>query len=291
MGFGRRWRALLLWLLCLVAVSALLVAGGIWAVGFFKPFAAPLAEGCRAMSGQSGFTLAVDQTENAALITAISVRRGMPARAASIGLAVALQESKLRNITHGDMDSLGLFQQRPSQGWGTEAEILDPLHSTNAFYDELDTVAGYEDMSITEAAQIVQRSAFPDAYAQREGQGKAFASALAGLSPASLACTLKDPAAPGDPAAVAAALERAYGPVQTQTGPDGTVEITAPATAGWSYAQWAVANANALELTQVSFEGQQWVRSANDGGKNAGWQPSTAAPGQVVLTVNPSAKG
>lgn len=286
MGIGRRWRALLLWLLCLSAVLALIVAGGIWAVGYFKPFASPLSEGCRATSAGTDYTLATDQTENAALISAISVRRGMPARAASIGLAVALQESKLRNITHGDMDSLGLFQQRPSQGWGTEAEILDPVHSTNAFFDELETVKGYENMPITQAAQIVQRSAYPDAYAQREGQGKAFASALTGQSPAALTCTLKDPTAAGDPAAVTAALKHAYGTVPTQTGADGTVSIAAGEAIGWGYAQWAVANADTLSITQVSFAGQQWLRSANDGGKNTGWTPSTADPGQVIVTVH-----
>ena len=80
-----------------------------------------VTERCTAAGGGSA-ELATDQAANAALITAVAVRRGLPPRAASIALATAMQESKLRNIGHGDQagpDSRGLFQQRPSQGWGT----------------------------------------------------------------------------------------------------------------------------------------------------------------------------
>ena len=94
------------------------------------------------MNGLS-VVLTATQARNASLISAIAVRRGMPAHAATIALAAALQESKLYNLRGGDRDSLGLFQQRPSQGWGTPREILDPVHATNAFYDALDQVPGY----------------------------------------------------------------------------------------------------------------------------------------------------
>ena len=109
-----------------------------------------------------------EQAENAALIASIAVRRGLPARATSIALATAFQESKLRNIDYGDRDSLGLFQQRPSQGWGTRKQILDPEYATNAFYDALVKVDGYQSMEITVAAQQVQRSAYPLAYRKNE---------------------------------------------------------------------------------------------------------------------------
>ena len=115
----------------------------------------------RRRSTATGWSSTVEQAENAALITAISVRRGLPARAASIALATAYQESDLTNLEHGDRDSLGLFQQRPSQGWGTPEQILDPVYATNAFYDALAEVDGYESLEITEAAQEVQRSGFP----------------------------------------------------------------------------------------------------------------------------------
>ncbi|MEZ0578617.1 hypothetical protein [Nocardioides sp. MH1] len=131
-----------------------------------------------------------DQAENATLIAAIGVRRGLPARAVSIALAAAFQESKLTNIDYGDRDSVGLFQQRPSQGWGTVQQLQDPEYATNAFYDALVKVDGYEDMEITEAAQHVQRSAYPSAYADHEEDARALASALTGYSPASFTCDL-----------------------------------------------------------------------------------------------------
>ncbi|WP_121254976.1 hypothetical protein [Nocardioides ferulae] len=134
--------------------------------------------------------VSLEQAENAGLITAIAVRRGLPARAASIALATAYQESKLANIDYGDRDSLGLFQQRPSQGWGSAEQVLDPVYATNAFYDALVQVEGYESMEVTEAAQAVQRSGFPDAYADHEADGRALASALTGNSPEAFWCEI-----------------------------------------------------------------------------------------------------
>lgn len=147
-------------------------------------------EECTATVEGRTVSLSIEQAENAALIAAISVQRGMPARAASIALATAYQESKLYNLENGDRDSLGIFQQRPSQGWGTPEEILDPYHSTNAFYDALDKVEGYESMRITQAAQEVQRSGFPEAYADHEADARVLASALTGNSPHSFGCEL-----------------------------------------------------------------------------------------------------
>ncbi len=158
-----------------------LVAAGVVAVKLgLGPLPDP--QGCTADVAGREVSLDTDQSENAALITAISVQRGMPSRAASIALATAYQESKIRNIDHGDRDSLGLFQQRPSQGWGTEEQILDPYYSINAFYDALEQIDGYESMRITEAAQAVQRSGFPEAYEDHAEDARALASALAGHS-------------------------------------------------------------------------------------------------------------
>lgn len=152
----------------------------------------PLLSGeeCTAKVGNHEVSLSIEQAENAALITAISVRRGMPARAASIALATAYQESKLYNLENGDRDSLGLFQQRPSQGWGSRNEILDPVYATNAFYDALARIDGYDTMRITEAAQEVQRSGYPEAYAAHEADARVLASALTGNSPHAFSCVL-----------------------------------------------------------------------------------------------------
>ncbi len=125
-----------------------------------------------------------EQTGNAALIAALSLKRDMPPRAATIALTTAIQESKIRNLRYGDRDSLGLFQQRPSQGWGTEEEILDPVYSTNTFFDALVKYKGYESADITTIAQKVQKSGFPEAYRDHEGEGRVLASTLTGHSPA-----------------------------------------------------------------------------------------------------------
>ena len=174
----------------LVAVAALLVVGVVgWGV-LRDTTLLPGSDRCTATVDGRSTTLDLEQAENASLITAISVRRGMPARAASIALATAYQESDLRNVEFGDRDSLGLFQQRPSQGWGTQAQVQDPVYATNAFYDALAKIDGYDSLQITVAAQAVQRSGFPDAYADHEADARTLASALTGNSRAAFACDI-----------------------------------------------------------------------------------------------------
>ena len=114
----------------------------------------------------SGVTVTPEQVANAAIIAQVGRDRGLPERAVVIALATAQQESRLRNLDYGDRDSLGLFQQRPSQGWGTEAQVQDPAYAAGKFYDWLVTVPGWETGRLTDVAQAVQRSAFPEAYEQ-----------------------------------------------------------------------------------------------------------------------------
>ncbi|MFE1764668.1 C40 family peptidase [Streptomyces angustmyceticus] len=109
-----------------------------------------------------------EQVPNAKAIQATGVAMHIPARGQVVALATALQESGLRNLTHGDRDSLGLFQQRPSQGWGTASEILDPVHASTKFYEGLQKVSGWQSLSVAQAAQAVQQSGFPQAYAKWE---------------------------------------------------------------------------------------------------------------------------
>ncbi|HEX5996965.1 MAG TPA: hypothetical protein VFY84_17620 [Jiangellales bacterium] len=112
------------------------------------------------------------QRENARTIVQVGVAMGVPERGEVIALATAMQESKLYNLGHlganNDHDSLGLFQQRPSMGWGSPEQVTDPIYAATAFYLALQRVSGWESMAVTVAAQSVQRSAFPDAYAQWE---------------------------------------------------------------------------------------------------------------------------
>ncbi|MFC7247884.1 hypothetical protein ACFQO7_35935 [Catellatospora aurea] len=121
---------------------------------------------------QETFQPTAEQKRNAEVIIETGQKMGLPPRAWVIAVATAAQESTLRNLGHlGDMndhDSLGLFQQRPSAGWGTPSEITDPVYSSKAFYNGLKNVEGYDKMALTDAAQTVQVSAFPDHYAKWE---------------------------------------------------------------------------------------------------------------------------
>jgi hypothetical protein len=276
----RRRRAITVLVLCLV-----LVAGGWWAASrVIEASEILVREHCTAVVGTESFELAPEQAQNAALISAVSLDRGLSARAASIGIATAVQESKLRNIDHGDRagpDSRGLFQQRPSQGWGSEEQVMDPVYAANRFYQELELlVPDFEQVDITVAAQQVQRSAYPNAYADHEPEGRAYASALTGHSPAALNCVLKSPADPGDARALVAALGDQYSAPQPTVSEDGrTVSIPATGTQGWALVQWAVANAQQFGVTAASFGGQGWMRAEH------GWAPATGNDGAVTITL------
>jgi hypothetical protein len=130
--------------------------------------------------------LTEEQTRNAATIAGVARERGLPDRAVVIALATALQESGLRNLDYGDRDSLGLFQQRPSQGWGSPDQVQDPVYAAGKFYDGLVQVPGWEAGRLTEVAQRVQRSGFPEAYQKHEPLAQQLTAALAGDA---LTCT------------------------------------------------------------------------------------------------------
>lgn len=120
-----------------------------------------------------------EQIPNAEVVVAVGQQMSFPARGQVIALATALQESGLRNINHGDRDSVGLFQQRPSQGWGSRAQIRDPVYASTRFYKALRKIDGWQNMPLTAAAQKVQRSAFPEAYAKHEPLATALQQAIA----------------------------------------------------------------------------------------------------------------
>src|SRR3954468_18236309 len=183
-----RGRPVLVTLLVLLLVAG--TAGWVWWRGWIGTV--PIRPHCTATALGNSTELDPEQAGNAAIIASVAVRRGLPGRAATIGIATAMQESKLVNLPGGDRDSIGLFQQRPSQGWGTPAQVRDPVYASNAFYDVLVKIEGYEDLPITKAAQKVQRSAFPAAYADHEPQARIWASTLTGYSPAALSCVLDE---------------------------------------------------------------------------------------------------
>jgi hypothetical protein len=279
------------------------------------------ARGCKVVSdAQEGtaYEFTPEQAANAATIAAVGTGRGMPERAVTIAIATALQESGLRNIEHGDRDSLGLFQQRPSQGWGTEQQIMDPAYAAGMFYAHLARVPDYTDLPLTVAAQRVQRSGYPEAYAKHEPDATLLAAALTGYSAATLSCDgrpqrTETPADTG-PDAVRAALVRDFGrdalqetgaevggtavpspspsPSVTATAHGRTVTVPVPHGArkdasgrteqerGWQLAHWAVANSSALHIQRVVYAGREWTAS-NGGGSwhRAGSAETTGAAG------------
>ncbi|MFD0517677.1 hypothetical protein [Paractinoplanes durhamensis] len=236
-------------------------------------------------------TLDFVQMANAATITAVGIRRGMPERAVVIALATALQESKLENLDDGDRDSIGLFQQRPSQGWGTIEKIKDPRYAADKFYTALKKVKGYEKMRVTDAAQRVQRSAYPNAYEKWADESAVLARALTGRATGAVACTVTgSPALRGTAASAAllAGLKLDWGKGLAKT--PATVTRTAGLTVavsdtstGWRYAHWLVSHASATGLERVRFADLEW--HAPDGK----WQPVTADGGvderQVIAQV------
>ncbi|WP_280671714.1 MULTISPECIES: C40 family peptidase [unclassified Kitasatospora] len=126
-----------------------------------------------------GLDVPGEQLPNAKTIVATGVQLDVPARGQIIALATALQESDLRNRPSGDRDSVGLFQQRPSQGWGTAQQINDPVYASTRFYTALLAVPGWEQLPLTDAAQKVQLSGHPDAYAPHEPLATALQQAIA----------------------------------------------------------------------------------------------------------------
>jgi hypothetical protein len=130
---------------------------------------------------QQHFSPSSTQWANAKTIVSVAKQRGMAPYAAVIAIATAMQESSLTNLTQAtNYDSLGLFQQRPSMGWGTATQLTDPAYATNAFLSALETYAPhYESQALWSAAQAVQRSGFPTAYAQWESQAARMVQAIA----------------------------------------------------------------------------------------------------------------
>jgi hypothetical protein len=119
----------------------------------------------------------------------VAEQMGLPRRAAVIAIATALQESFLRNINHGHLDSRGLFQQRPSAGWGSPSQIMNPEYSARKFYSKLREIDGWQRLPVTVAAQRVQISAFPWAYARWERAASQLVSNETQAKPEALLCT------------------------------------------------------------------------------------------------------
>ncbi|MDQ2845614.1 MAG: hypothetical protein M3Y77_04520 [Actinomycetota bacterium] len=258
-----------------------------------------------------GNTAAVEldaaQLQHAATISAVGLSRGLPQRARTIAIATALQESGLRNLDHGDRDSLGLFQQRPSQGWGTTVQIMDPVYASGRFYDALVKVPNWRTKPLTQAAQAVQFSGFPDAYAKWETEAMALAVALGGTMPPALDCragavasTADSPVrvAPAGTETATAGLRTLLAAANAELGGIRVAQVAAggrsasitiavrgltATAAGRALAAWMVAHATGFGIAGVRIDDRSYTGHAWSG-RPAGIPPLAA--GTVAVTVD-----
>ena len=206
--------------------------------------------GCTLGTGQAAIDYDFEQAADAATIAAVAKHRGLADHAVTIALAAALQESKLYNVTSGDRDSIGIFQQRPSQGWGTPTQLHDPTYAANAFFSHLAKVSGWQTLPIATAAQLVQHSADGTAYAQWEEQARVLARALTGEFPGGLTCVYHDGPAPL-PRELDTAARNQIGATWTIGGDNVQHD--------WMVAEWLVAHAHDYGVVAVSVRGHQWT--------------------------------
>ena len=247
-----------------------------------KPPPLVLPPSCTVETATGTVTLDTTQIANAATIAAVGIRRAMPDQGIVIALATAMQESKLENLDGGDRDSIGLFQQRPSQGWGTPENIADPRYSAGMFYTALNKVKGWQTMRVTEAAQRVQRSAYPEAYEQWATSAAVLAEAFVGKAPATLACARLDPPTTrGSAAATAlsAGLKADWGDLPVTTSAGGLTVTPPTATVGWQYAHWLVAHAAGRGISRVHYSDQEWTAASGE------WAKASAPASEVVAEV------
>ncbi len=293
----RRIRALVTTCVVLAVVGA----GVWWAVARFGSF--DDGPECTIPRGEARLGLTAAQLQHASTINAVGLHRQVPERGRVIAVATAYQESSLRNIDHGDLDSLGLFQQRPSQGWGTAAEIMDPVYAAGAFYDALLAVPDWQTRPLTEAAQAVQRSAFPDAYARWEDDARTLVTELSGTQRLGLRCRAdalastaaapvreEVPTPPQASAALRTALAQLAAELGNVTvgevaddGDEATIRVAVPGLdsdrAARATAAWLVAHGASQRLTWVAVSDRRFADGRWDAAEAA------PAPGTVRFRV------
>ncbi|WP_246236631.1 hypothetical protein [Actinomadura chibensis] len=281
---GRHWAA---------GVSVVVLLLGVGAYVLFQKARPYLhGSGCEVNTSTGKMPLDLEQGANAATIAAVAFRKQLPERAVVIAYATAIQESHMRNLAGGDRDSVGMFQQRPSQGWGSPDKLRDPVQATSKFFDALVKVKDYLDRDLHDAAQRVQRSADGRAYAQHEDDGVLLARAFTGREPATARCWYPPDkrTASRRPEAVRE-MRRAFGGRLQVTGPSplaynapsrpsawNAVKVT-NARAGWAVAAWAVTHAQVYGLTEVRYAGRHWQATAG----HDGWTEDKPAPTTAVI--------
>jgi hypothetical protein len=240
---------------------------------------------CMAGQGSQQLQLSVSQAGIAATIAGVASRDDLPTRAVAIAYATALQESKLANLHYGTMDSVGVFQQRPSEGWGTAREIENPVYATSRFFAALVQVPRYRHLPIDQAAQDVQRSADGSAYEQYAGVGTSLARAFTGTQPHAVWCSYGSPVGRPRLAAAKRDLTSAFGQLGGRvTGDPAAVVRVDDSREGWSVAAWLMSHAADYGISDVRYAGYEW-RSAKGSGQWEALKPSRRARPATATVV------
>jgi hypothetical protein len=229
--------------------------------------------GCQAGTGRAAVSLNPQQAAIAATIAGVAHRQALPPHAVVVAYAAALQESKLQNLSYGDRDSVGVFQQRPSEGWGPAAKLKDPVYASTKFFRALARVPDYLHQPVYKAAQAVQHSADGFAYLQYQGEAADLAASFTGRSAHGVWCWSGAPDPPkADLSAAGRALAQTFGPLGSRRaarpGDAPAMLVPVPRRAlGWAVAAWLVTHAGSYGIHEVSYAGFRW--RASSGGR--GW--------------------
>lgn len=270
---------------CLAVALLMVLTGGVLTLGWLRQqqHLAPLQfeQRCEATVGTRSVVLTRDQAYYTAIIAGTAVRRGLGEQGATVAIATVYQETGIRNLDYGDRDSVGLFQQRPSQSWGTPQQIMDPWYATNRFFDALEQVDGWRTADVNDTAQAVQRSGHPEAYRQHEPKARVLARAFTGAEPGGLSC-FDERTNPGDLPGFRTELRRTHGNVPSSVD-DSRLTLTAADTEqAWALAAYAIANAGGQGITAVETDGQIW---RPDQRTLPSWQAGGTVPaGTVAVT-------
>jgi len=260
----------------------LLGGGAYFAFRHVAPLLAP-ASGCEVKTSGQVFKLDPSQAGIAATIAGVARRHELPAHAVTVAYATALQESKLQNLRFGDLDSVGVFQQRPSEGWGTRRQLEDPVYATTKFFQALTKVPRYLQIPVYRAAQAVQRSADGTAYIQYQQMAAGLTRGFTGSDPRSVWCWYNG-RTHGRPRLAAAGqdLTRAFGPLAVRTAGDPRMIVTVPHRAeGWSVATWLVSHASHYGIRDVRYGRYEWRAAKGASGWTRGHSQEPA--GRIQL--------
>jgi hypothetical protein len=274
----------------LIVIAVVLGMGAYFAYQAYQRYVVQLltVPGCQAGTGDNAIALDFGQAANAAIMAGVAAREHLPSRALTIAYATAFQESKMENLSYGDRDSVGIFQQRPSQGWGTAKQLQDVAYATGAFFSALVKVPDYTTIPVSEAAQAVQKSADGSAYQQYADSGTQLAADYTSR-PHAVTCWYSPQAqAASQNVSPRLNLTGAINGMADTFGKPGhgkvvtdvtrshsgqSMTVKAASGHGWTVANWLVANASSYGIQQVRYAGYQWTAGLNE----TSWQSNAAA--------------